>query len=341
MPFKNTAQVVHILAWDIVNGTGKTGDSANFTIRGVGDGTLFTPSSPSITEIDSTNLKGVYSVALTAGENNYTNVLIGGKSSTAGIVIQPISWSNECDSNLTKIAGTSVSSSSAQLGVNVVNLGGNAVQASGGYIKVSEGSSTGQLDLTSGRPGIDWAKVSNPTTTLNLSATTVGVLTTYTGNTVQTGDSFARLGSPVLSSISADIAAIPALVWSYVTRTITSGGITVAQVWDYLTSSISTSGSIGKLLKDNVDATIGTRATPADVQTKVAAELDAAGTELSAIPSSTGTLRQKINFIFQYFGYKRTASNTTETLYKNDSSTTLGTSTISNTGTLFTKGKVS
>jgi hypothetical protein len=35
-------------------------------------------------------------------------------------------------------------------------------------------------------------------------------LTTYTGNTVQTGDSFARLGAPAGASVSADIAAIEA-----------------------------------------------------------------------------------------------------------------------------------
>lgn len=38
----------------------------------------------------------------------------------------------------------------------------------------------------------------------------VDTLTTYTGNTVQTGDSFARLGAPAGASISADIAAIEA-----------------------------------------------------------------------------------------------------------------------------------
>lgn len=37
--------------------------------------------------------------------------------------------------------------------------------------------------------------------------TTVGTLTTYTGNTPQTGDSFARLGAPAGASVSADIAA--------------------------------------------------------------------------------------------------------------------------------------
>lgn len=49
-------------------------------------------------------------------------------------------------------------------------------------------------------------------------------------------------------------------IWSNPTRTLTSGGgISAADVWDYLTSSISTSGSIGKLLTDNIDATISSR----------------------------------------------------------------------------------
>jgi hypothetical protein len=38
----------------------------------------------------------------------------------------------------------------------------------------------------------------------------VDTLTTYTGNTVQTGDNYPRLGAPVGASISADIAAIQA-----------------------------------------------------------------------------------------------------------------------------------
>jgi hypothetical protein len=36
----------------------------------------------------------------------------------------------------------------------------------------------------------------------------VDTLTTYTGNTVQTGDSFARLGAPAGASVSADVAAL-------------------------------------------------------------------------------------------------------------------------------------
>ena len=36
----------------------------------------------------------------------------------------------------------------------------------------------------------------------------MGTLTTYTGNTPQTGDSFARLGAPAGASVSADVAAV-------------------------------------------------------------------------------------------------------------------------------------
>ena len=97
------------------------------------------------------------------------------------------------------------------------------------------------LDVTAtGAAGIDWANVENPTTALNLSATNIDVdqvvasvsgavgsvtgtvtlaavthtgaviptVTTLTGHTAQTGDSYARLGAPAGASVSADIAAV-------------------------------------------------------------------------------------------------------------------------------------
>jgi hypothetical protein len=42
---------------------------------------------------------------------------------------------------------------------------------------------------------------------------------------------------------------------------------TSAGIWDYLTSAITTSGSIGKLLKDDIDTTISSRATQTSVNT--------------------------------------------------------------------------
>ena len=52
------------------------------------------------------------------------------------------------------------------------------------------------LDVSAGgEAGLDWANIGSPTTTVVMSGTTIGVLTTYTGNTVQTGDSYARIGA--------------------------------------------------------------------------------------------------------------------------------------------------
>jgi hypothetical protein len=52
------------------------------------------------------------------------------------------------------------------------------------------------LDVSAtGEAGIDWANVGSPTTTVALSGTTVGTVTTYTGNTPQTGDAYALIGA--------------------------------------------------------------------------------------------------------------------------------------------------
>jgi hypothetical protein len=68
------------------------------------------------------------------------------------------------------------------------------------------------IDVTSGGAvGIDWGNVENPSTAVDLSATDIQLcdtITTYTGDTPQTGDNFARLGAPAGASVSADIAAL-------------------------------------------------------------------------------------------------------------------------------------
>ena len=195
-------------------------------------------------------------------------------------------------------------------------------------------------------------------------------VTTYTGNTVQTGDSFARLGAPAGASVSADVAAVKVdtaavktktdylpsatagnaggvfiagtnaatTITTALTTTFTgnltgsvgsvtgavgsvtgavgsvTSGVTVTTnndktgyalsaagiqaVWDALTSALTTAGSIGKLLVDNINATISSRLASASYT----APLDAAGTrtavglasanldtQLSTIVTDTGT----------------------------------------------------
>jgi hypothetical protein len=93
MPIKNTAIVMQYVAWDVSNNVGKTGDAANHSIRAVGDGVEYTPAAAP-TQVN-TDIPGVYTIAIAAGENNYNTVTLGGKSSTAGVVIIPITWANQ------------------------------------------------------------------------------------------------------------------------------------------------------------------------------------------------------------------------------------------------------
>lgn len=199
MAYKNTAITITYLAWDTANNVGKTGDGANHTLRGVGDGTEYTPSSPSITEVDSTNCPGLYKASLTAGENNYTNVTLHGKSSSSSIVIIPTRWQNETSADAVKLGGT------AQTGRDI-----------GASVLLSPGTGTGQLDFTSGVVKANLVQILATALTetagqiagafkkfFNVASPTLTCL-----GIDQTGDNYARLGAPAGASVSADVAAV-------------------------------------------------------------------------------------------------------------------------------------
>jgi hypothetical protein len=67
----------------------------------------------------------------------------------------------------------------------------------------------------------------------------------------------------------------------------------------------------------------------------------AATAELSAIPTATSTWGQKLAFLFQRFAYKRTQTATVHTMFKANSSDTLGTATVSDSAGTQTFGIVS
>lgn len=63
--------------------------------------------------------------------------------------------------------------------------------------------------------------------------------------------------------------------------------------------------------------------------------------ELSALPTSTGTMRSFLQFLFQRFAYKRTQTVTTQAMFKADDATTLASASVSDNGTTQTSGKMS
>lgn len=64
-------------------------------------------------------------------------------------------------------------------------------------------------------------------------------------------------------------------------------------------------------------------------------------TELAAIPSTTSTRKTMLQYLFQFFRNRNKATNTTQTLYKEDGTTALGTATITETGTETDRGEFS
>jgi hypothetical protein len=116
--------------------------------------------------------------------------------------------STEVRANLINIAGVAVSTTTAQLGVNVVQLSTDATAAD---------NAEAFFD------GTGYAGTGN----------VIPTVTTLTGHTAQTGDNFARLGAPAGVSVSADIAAVKTDTGNWVTR-ITStlfSGITSLAQW--------------------------------------------------------------------------------------------------------------
>ena len=127
--------------------------------------------------------------------------------------------------------------------------------------------------------------------------------------TAQTGDAYARLGAPAGASVSADVAAVKSDTAAVLDDTGTSGVVVAAasktgyrlsstgvqDIWDALTSALTTASSIGKLLVDNINATISSRL----ASSSYTAPLDAAGTR-SAVGLASANLDTQLTAIDDY-----------------------------------------
>jgi hypothetical protein len=90
MLLKNTAQKIHVYAYDTTTGAPKTGDAANITGSVSLDGTRNAIDDTNPDEVDATNMPGIYSFNLTAAETNCDSFALVAKSSTSNVRIEPI-----------------------------------------------------------------------------------------------------------------------------------------------------------------------------------------------------------------------------------------------------------
>lgn len=167
MASRGQSIVVTYVAWDTVNNVGKTGDVANHTLRWIKDGTAAAPTNAA-SEIDATNVPGVYKITLTTAECTCDSGTLAGKSSTANISIMPkdvtfeqlptaapgatnglgiLSATGAIPSNVTQINGSLTNGNNAILKLKSLDLRSN--DATVAALEVRGG--TGGLGLNGGK----------------------------------------------------------------------------------------------------------------------------------------------------------------------------------------------
>jgi hypothetical protein len=89
----------------------------------------------------------------------------------------------------------------------------------------------------------------------------------------------------------------------------------------------------------NLDAAISTRATPAQVLTQVNSALDAANTEVTAVPAATASLRDMWKYLFAWRRNKKLQTSSTMKLRNDADTADIASSTVADDGTTLTIGK--
>lgn len=172
----------------------------------------------------------------------------------------------------------------------------------------------------------------------NCTVPAVTTVTTLTGHTPQTGDTYARLGAPAGASVSADIAAIVADTNELQTDWANGGRLDV--ILDARASQTTADAILADTGTDGVVVAGLTAGAKAEVNAEV---VDVLVTDTfaqpSSVPAATSSIKDKINWMFTVLRNKITQTATTQTLRNDADTTTIGTSTHSDNGTTHTRGK--
>jgi hypothetical protein len=107
MPSRGQPITLSVYAWDTVNSVPKTGDAANLTLRWTKDATTAAPTNAP-TETDATSKPGWYQVNMTGTECTADVGSLGGKSSTAGVIIvgTQVTFESNVSINLSQVGLT-------------------------------------------------------------------------------------------------------------------------------------------------------------------------------------------------------------------------------------------
>src|ERR1041384_3414103 len=367
-----TSQLIEIMLRDSTTGQGKTGlaaasvtayyiregGSSNTSMTLDGTMTLGTWKTLGWVEVDSTHQKGLYQLgipnaAIATGANAVTFILTasGTIDKALRLVLLDADLRDATRLGLSALpnatAGAtnglplSVDSSGR---VDVLKLNGTSQTARdiGASVLVSSGTGAGQISLSSGLVTLagvthTGARIPNVTPTDTVS--------TYTGNTVQTGDAYARLGAPAGASHAADVAAVKsdtgglrtdyttaragyldtlnglvAAIWANATRTLSAFGFTVATNFDTNVTAI-------KAKTDNLPAS------PAAVSDIPTANANADALLKRDWTSVSGEAARSVLNALRFLRNKWSVSSGTLTITKEDDTTAAWTGAVTTDGT--------
>lgn len=204
-------------------------------VSGTSDsGTTTTMVDAARTEADTDYWKGNYIVFTSGAISGQARLITGFNAATDTITFIPATtqavttetyeiWQGG-RSDLAMIGGIALSSNLAQMGVNVVNVAGSAVNALvGGRMDSSVGGyQTGMTPLqpttagrtldvsTGGEAGLDWANIGSPTTAQTLSGTTVGTATAVTTVNGMAANAVTEIVNGIAALTGADPTTVPA-----------------------------------------------------------------------------------------------------------------------------------
>jgi hypothetical protein len=260
---------------------GKTGLSGGLTVYASKAGGAPAAITPTVTELDATNMPGLYSLALTTTHTNTLGELairVSGSGADPTDVKWQISARLNDDLTYPTISGRSLAVDATGLAdANVVKVGpsgaGTAQTARdiGASVLLSSGTGAGQISLSSGL--VTLAPVTH-------TGATIPTVATLTGHTAQTGDAFARLGAPAGASVSADVAAVNARATDIQARlpaALVSGKI------DASVSALASGLDLTATMKASVNAEADAALSDVGLTTTITGRIDAAvSTRLSA-----------------------------------------------------------
>ena len=301
-----------------------TGDAANITANLRIDG----GAANAVDDVNPTELEdGYYVFDITAAESNGDLILIAPASATAN--------------------------------VNVIGVPG-AIWTTPANFPASNLTASGNI-------GIDWANVENPTTALNLSATNIDtdqVVASVSGAVGSVTGAVGSVAGNVGGNVTGSVGSISGIAFPTnfgdLAITVTTGQVTVGTNNDktgYTASTVSdkTGYSISGTLTtlDALDTQQDTQhastqsdiaalnnISAADVNAQV---LDVLNTdtfaELGSVPAATSTLVQKLTFLFMLARNQVEQTETTATLRADNTTTAVGTATVSDDATTATKGE--